>query len=54
MPDNIGYDISPANHGLLDPAEEPYGGPMGNPKAQVWVTETALTTALNTSRRAPR
>jgi hypothetical protein len=30
----------------------PDGGPMDNPKAQLWVTETALTTALNTSYMA--
>ena len=30
----------------------PDGGPMNNPKAQLWVTETALTTALNTSYMA--
>jgi hypothetical protein len=30
----------------------PDGGPMTNPKAQLWVTETALTTALNTSYMA--
>jgi hypothetical protein len=30
----------------------PDGGPMVNPKSQLWVTETALTTALNTSYMA--
>ena len=30
----------------------PDGGPMDNPKSQLWVTETALTTALNTSYMA--
>jgi hypothetical protein len=30
----------------------PDGGPMNNPQSQLWVTETALTTALNTSYMA--
>ena len=30
----------------------PDGGPMSNPQSQLWVTETALTTALNTSYMA--
>ncbi len=30
----------------------PDGGPMTNPQGQLWVTETALTTALNTSYMA--
>jgi hypothetical protein len=41
--------------GTYDPAaalKMPDGGPMNNPKSQLWVTETALTTALNTSYMA--
>jgi hypothetical protein len=30
----------------------PDGSPMANPQGQLWVTETALTTALNTSYMA--
>lgn len=30
----------------------PDGKPMNNPARQVWITETALTTALNTSYMA--
>jgi hypothetical protein len=39
------YDVAAA-------LKMPDGGPMDNPKAQLWVTETALTTALNTSYMA--
>ncbi len=39
------YDIAAA-------LKMPDGGPMNNPKSQLWVTETALTTALNTSYMA--
>jgi hypothetical protein len=39
------YDVAAA-------VKMPDGGPMDNPKAQLWVTETALTTALNTSYMA--
>jgi hypothetical protein len=39
------YDVATA-------LKMPDGGPMDNPKAQLWVTETALTTALNTSYMA--
>ena len=39
------YDIAKA-------VKMPDGGPMNNPLGQMWVTETALTTALNTSYMA--
>jgi hypothetical protein len=39
------YDVAAA-------LKMPGGGPMDNPKSQLWVTETALTTALNTSYMA--
>jgi hypothetical protein len=39
------YDVAAA-------VRMPDGGPMDNPKARLWVTETALTTALNTSYMA--
>jgi hypothetical protein len=39
------YDVAAA-------VKMPDGGPMDNPKARLWVTETALTTALNTSYMA--
>ena len=41
--------------GTIDMAQAqkmPDGGRMTNPQAQFWVTETALTTALNTSYMA--
>ena len=43
------------NKGTNDPAAAltyPNGEPMNNPARQVWVTETALSTALNTSYMA--
>ncbi len=39
------YDMSTA-------VKMPDGSPMNNPQGQLWVTETALTTALNTSYMA--
>ena len=39
------YDVAAA-------AKMPDGSPMNNPQGQLWVTETALTTALNTSYMA--
>jgi hypothetical protein len=39
------YDVKAA-------VKMPDGGPMNNPMSQLWVTETALTTALNTSYMA--
>jgi hypothetical protein len=39
------YDVAGA-------VKMPDGGPMDNPKGRLWVTETALTTALNTSYMA--
>ena len=49
MPRYIGKDGKPTNDEKLAAIDPKSGGPQANPERQIWVTATALSTALNTS-----
>ena len=49
MPRFMGKDGKPTNDQKLAAVDPKSGAPVDNPARQIWVTETALTSALNTS-----
>ena len=49
MPRFLGKNGEPSNDEKLAATNPKSGAPVDNPARQIWVTETALTTALNTA-----
>ena len=49
MPRFMGKDGKPTNDEKAAAVDPKTGGPQSNPERQIWVTSTALSTALNTS-----
>ncbi|MEA2253160.1 MAG: hypothetical protein QOI62_108 [Solirubrobacteraceae bacterium] len=49
MPHYLGKDGKPTSDKTLAAVDPKSGAPVDNPARNIWVTETALTTALNTS-----